>query len=399
MDRVVMHIDVNNAFLSWTAIDLLNNGFKKDIRNSYAVIGGDETKRHGIVLAKSTPAKKKGIVTAETLNDARKKCPNLEVYPMNYPFYQQESAKLFNLISKYTPDIEKFSIDECFIEYTFVRNLYGDPIKFAYKLKDEIKSTLGFTVNIGIGNNKLTAKMASDFTKPDRVHTLFTDEIATKMYPLPVMDLLWIGKKTALKLNQLGILTIGELAKSDSKDLYRFFKNQTTDMINHAKGIDNDPVITLSDERKGISKSFTLERDLISRIDLYDALNVLSNDLGISIRKQHKYAYVIAVILKDNYFKNKTHQLKLLNPTSNTDEIYRVSKRLLDEMWNGEAIRLVGIRLDKLVDNAYNQVSLFDDIDSNEKNKEIDNVMDKLKDKYGSKIINKASLLSKSKKI
>src|SRR5574344_465274 len=345
MERIVMHIDVNNAFLSWSAVYLLSKGYK-DIRNSYAAIGGDETTRHGIVLAKSPLAKSLGIETAETLYNARKKCPNLEVYPMNYPYYQQKSQELFTLISKYTPDIEKFSIDECFIEYTSVQNLYGDPVKFAYKLKDEIKSTLGFTVNIGIANNKLCAKMASDFT-----------------------------------------------------NLYRFFKNQTNIMIDHAKGIDNDPVVTISEERKGISHSFTAVKDIDNRMDLYDALNIISNDLGISIRKQNKYAYVIAVILKDSFFKNKTHQLKLINPTNNTDEIYKTSKMLLDQMWNGEPIRLVGIRLDKLVDNSYLQVSLFDNIDEDIKNNKIDTVMDELKDKYGTKIINKASLLSKTKKI
>lgn len=399
MDRIVMHIDVNNAFLSWSALYLLEQGYSKDIRKCYAVIGGDETKRHGIVLAKSTPAKEKGIVTAETLYSARKKCPGLEVYPMNYPYYQKKSEELFELISNYTPDIEKFSIDECFIEYTSVRNLYGDPVKFAYKLKDEIKDKLGFTVNIGVANNKLCAKMASDFKKPDRVHTLFMDEVKDKMYPLDVGDLLWIGKKSSEKLHMLGINTIGDLANSNYEDLYRFFKNQTQIMIDHAKGIDNDVVCVIKGERKEISKSFTLEHDVTSRIELYDALNVLSNDLGISIRRQKKYAYVVAVLLKDSSFRNKNHQIKLDNPTNSTDMIYSVSKKLLDEMWELEPIRLVGIRLDKLVDNINMQVSLFESVENNDKNSEIDKVMDSLKEKYGTKIINKASLVSKIKKL
>src|SRR5574344_743850 len=399
MDRVVMHIDVNNAFLSWTAIYLLNNGYKKDIRNSYAVIGGDETTRHGIVLAKSTPAKKLGIVTAETLYSARKKCPNLEIYPMNYEFYQKKSKELFELISKYTPDIERFSIDECFIEYTYVRNLYGDPLEFAYKIKEEIKNQLGFTVNIGIANNKLCAKMASDFTKPDRVHTLFSNEVETKMYPLDVGELLWIGKRTKDKLYELGIKTIGDLANSDYTNLYRYFKNQTKEMIEHARGIDNDIVVTEREEAKGISKTYTLDHDILSRVELYDNLNYIANDLGISIRKQNKYAFVVAVILKNRYFKTTTHQLKLTNPTNNTDEIYKIAKRLLDEMWENDPIRLVGIRLDNLTSIGLYQVSLFEDVSKQEQNTNLDNVMDKLKDKYGSKIINKASLLSKKKKL
>ena len=140
MERIIMHIDVNNAFLSWTAIDLLNKGYKYDIRDSFAVVGGDESKRRGIVLAKSMKAKKVGIRTAETLYSARKKCPALRIYEPNYKWYVEMSNKMFNLINKYTPDIEIVSIDECFIDYGKIIKLYGDPVAFAYKLKDEIKS-------------------------------------------------------------------------------------------------------------------------------------------------------------------------------------------------------------------------------------------------------------------
>ncbi|MBR1376627.1 MAG: DNA polymerase IV [Bacilli bacterium] len=399
MDRIVMHIDVNNAFLSWTALDLLEKGYKKDIRNVCAVIGGDEKSRHGIVLAKSTPAKKYGIVTAETLYQARKKCPNLEIYPSNYPYYQKKSKELFELISKYTPDIEQFSIDECFIEYTYVYNLYGDPIKFAYKIKEEIKNTLGFTVNIGIANNKLCAKMASDFEKPDKVHTLFSNEIEEKMYPLDVGDLLWIGKKSKEKLNELGIRTIKDLAESDYTNLYYYFKNQTKIMIEHAKGIDNEPVVVQREEAKGMSKTTTLDRDVNNRSELYDYLNSISNDLGVSLRSINKYASTVAVILKDQYFKTKTHQIKLSNPTNITSVIFDTSKKLLDETWQGEAIRLIGIRLDGLTSVGMYQYSLFEDVKTKEKDTELDSVMDKLKGKYGSKIINKASLLPKNKKM
>lgn len=198
MDKIIFHIDVNNAFLSWTAVDLLNKGYKYDIRNSYAVIGGDELARSGIVLAKSMPAKKLGIYTSETLYSARKKCRVLKVYPPNYKLYSEMSNKLFLLLSKYSPDIEITSIDECYMDYGKVKNMYGDEIEFAYKLKQEVKDTLGFTVNIGIANNKLCAKMASDFSKPDKVHTLFEYEIEEKMYPLKIDELFGVGKKTDL---------------------------------------------------------------------------------------------------------------------------------------------------------------------------------------------------------
>ena len=394
-----MHIDVNNAFLSWTAIDLLNKGYGKDIRELEAVIGGDEEARHGIVLAKSTPAKKKGVVTAETLYQARKKCPGLLVFPSDYSYYQKKSKELFDLIESYTPDIEKFSIDECFIEYTYVRNLYGDPIEFAYKLKDEIKEKLGFTVNIGIANNKLCAKMASDFEKPNRVHTLFMNEIKNKMWPLDVGELLWIGKKTKVKLNELGIRTIKDLANADYKDLYYYFKNQTKSMIEHANGIDNDIVKVVREDAKGMSKTTTLDHDVSNRMELYDYLNVISNDLALSLRGKNKYTSTVAIILKDRYFKNKTHQKKLSNPTNNTKIIYDTSKILLDEVWSGEAIRLIGIRLDGLSETGTYQYSLFEDVKKRDDETKLDGVMDKLKGKYGSKIINKANLFSKNKKM
>src|SRR5574344_1998019 len=221
MKRVIMHIDVNNAFLSWTAVDMLKNGATIDIRNEVAVIGGDESKRRGIVLAKSIPAKKYGIMSAETLYSARKKYFKLKVYPPNYKLYEAMSKSLFELLNKYTPDIEIVSIDECFLDYGKVKNLYGDELDFAYKLKDEIYNTLGFTVNIGIANNKLCAKMASDFTKPNKVHTLYSYEVKEKMWPLPIGELFGIGKKTVPKLQAIGIEKISDLANYDLLRLSR----------------------------------------------------------------------------------------------------------------------------------------------------------------------------------
>mgnify|MGYP002539441008 FL=1 len=139
MKRIIMHIDVNNAFLSWTAIELLKNGYKYDIRNSYAVIGGDEKSRRGIVLAKSMPAKKMGVVTGETLYSARKKCPSLRTYPGNYQWYKKMSDAFITILRKYTPDVEQVSVDECFLDYGKVQNLYGDPYTFALKIQEAIQ--------------------------------------------------------------------------------------------------------------------------------------------------------------------------------------------------------------------------------------------------------------------
>lgn len=390
-----MHIDVNNAFLSWTAVYLLKNGSKYDIRNSYAVIGGDENSRKGVVLAKSTPAKKLGIVTGETLYSARKKCPSLKTYPMNYYFYQEMSSKLFNIIKKYTPDIEVASIDECYLEYTGIRKLQGDPIEFAIRLQKEIYDTLGFTVNIGIANNKLCAKMASDFSKPNKIHTLFDNEVKEKMWPLPIGELFGIGKRSKEKLLGLNINTIGDLANTTVDKLKPYFKNMSLNMINSANGINDDRVISEDIVCKGISNEITLKKDINNKVELYDHLLYLSNKVGLRIRKQNRYAYVVAVIIKDKYFKRKTHQKKLLNPINTSIDIYNISKEILNEMWNEDSVRLIGIRLDNLVENYSYQTSLFEDIKKNTNNEVLDKTLDKLKEKYGDKIIENADLKKK----
>ena len=388
-----MHIDVNNAFLSWTAVLYLKNGFKTDIRKTYAVIGGDEKARHGIVLAKSMPAKKKGVVTAETLFSAKKKCPSLKVYPPDYNFYKKMSDSMLELIRKYSPDIEQMSIDECFLDYTPVKHLYGDEVKFAYKLKKEIYDRLGFTVNIGIGNNKLCAKMASDFSKPYKVHTLFLDEVKEKMWPLRVDELFGIGKKTAIKLHNLNINTIYDLAHSDYNYLYKFFKNQAQDMIDRANGIGSDEVISEQEAPKGIGNETTLNRNISSKEELEPYLLALSENVAIRLRKQNKYALVVVVTLKDKFFKRFSHQKKLVNATNLTEEIYKTALDILSEMNVDEGIRLIGVRLDKLSDSSSHQVSLFEDLTVREGNNELEKTVDELKEKYGFKIIKKASLI------
>ena len=397
MERIIMHIDVNNAFLSWSAIDLLNKGFGYDIRDSYAVIGGDEKTRRGIVLAKSPLAKKMGVQTGETLYSARKKCPALRTFPPNYLWYQEMSKSLFQLLNKYTCDIEVFSIDECFLDYGKVQKLYGDPYSFAQKIKDEIENTLGFTVNIGIANNKLCAKMASDFSKPNQIHTLYETEIIEKMHPLPISDLFGVGKKSSEKLKKIGIKTIGDLAHTTPEHLYPYFKNQSLKLIEMANGIDISEVISTKEENKGISNSTTLEKDVTSKVELYQVLESISNNVALELRRQNKYTYVICVQLKDQYFRSYSHQKKLKNATNLTKEIFETSKLLLDEMWEGEPIRLVGIRLDHLTSTSMHQVSLFETVEKRDQDVTLERTLDSLKEKYGYQVIDTASLLEGKK--
>ena len=394
MDRIIFHIDVNNAFLSWTAIELLKDGYKKDIRNIVSVIGGDEKSRSGIVLSKSTLAKKFGIKTGETLYAARSKYKNVEVFPPHYSYYQEMSNNLFELLSKYSPDIEVASIDECYLDYGKVKNLYGDEVEFAYKLKEEIYNKLGFTVNIGIANNKLCAKMASDFEKPNKVHTLYKDEIKTKMWPLPIEDLFGIGKSSSAKLRTIGINTIEDLATSDVKKVYNIFKNQSQSAINIANGIDNSE-LTLYFEAKGIGNEFTLPKDERNIEVLNEKLLILSDMVGKRIRKEKKYSSTICVVLKDSNFVRKSHQKTLKNPTDSTNEIYKVSKEILKEFYKGEGIRLIGIRLDNLTSKESHQISLFEDYEKENSDSKLDKIVDEINDKLGKEVIRKASLKDK----
>lgn len=391
-----MHIDVNNAFLSWTAIDLLEKGYKEDIRKIPSIIGGDEERRAGIVLAKSPVAKQKGVVTAETIYQAKRKCPNLKVFPPNYKMYKEKSNKLFSLLSKYTPDIEIASIDECYLDYTKVKNLYGNEIDFAYKLKEEIKTQLKFTVNIGIANNKLCAKMASDFSKPDKIHTLYQNEIKEKMYPLPIKDLFTVGKKTTEKLENLGIKKIKDLAEQNPYNLRKIFKNNALHLVEIANGIDNEPVISTNSIPKGISNELTLEKDLTNEKDIHKVLEKLSDMVSKRIRKEKKYAKVICVILKDNNFRRYSHQKKLRNPISSYNDILKYSKELLKEFYHNERVRLVGIRLDDLQDEKIYQTSLFEE--EPQKDETLEQLMDKINEKYGKEVLKRASFIDKENK-
>ena len=380
-----MHIDVNNAFLSWTALELLQNGSKYDIRNSYAVIGGDPSARKGIVLAKSNPAKKQGVVTAETLYSAKKKCPVLRVYKPNYSFYQKMSNSMFQLLYKYTPDIEIASIDECYLDYTPIKHIYGDPLDFAKKIQNEIYETLGFTVNIGIANNKLCAKMASDFEKPFKIHTLYENEIKQKMWPLQVGELFGIGKKTVPKLEKLNIYTISDLANSDLDKLSKYFKNQAQYLINRANGIDEAKVISTPPERKGIGNEITLPKDIETKEEVFNCFNILSEQISTRLKKMEKYALTITIILKDNLFIRSTHQKKLLNAIRNSEDILKIAKELYLEMKYEKPIRLIGIRVNNLTDMVIHQVSIFEN--NIEENIKLEKIVDNLKEKYGTKII------------
>ena len=392
MKRIIFHIDVNNAFLSWSAVEMLKNGSKLDIRTIPAVVSGDEKKRHGVVLAKSFPAKKAGIVSGEPLYMARRKVDKLYVVKSERQNYIKYSDAFYNILCKYTPVIERYSIDECFMDMTGMEMMFGDPVKLAYKIKDEIYDTLGFTVNVGVANSKVCAKMASDFEKPNKVHTLFDYEVKKKMWPLKVDDLFMVGKSSSKKLHELNINTVEDLAKADINMLTRHFKSMGRMMHEYANGIDNSPVERPLTKNKGIGNSTTLPKDATDIMTLKKVVKKLSFMVGIRLREEEKYATVIAVQLKNNNFMNFVHQKKLVNPVSSDDDIYENACVLLKEMWNGDPIRLVGLRVSDFTDKSYEQVSLFERVGKSNERDKVQRAMDKINKKYGNNTIKSAAL-------
>ena len=383
LNRYIMHLDVNNAFLSWTAIDLLKNGCTEDIRLIPAIIGGDETKRHGVVLAKSNIAKQFGIRTGETIYQAKKKCPQIRIFSSKYNLYQTYSTALYQLLLTYTNKIEKFSIDEYFIDFSDILKSKQDFRKLAEEISNKIKKELLFTVNIGLSDNKILAKMASDFEKPDKIHTLYQAEIEEKMWNLPIEELFMVGKKSAVKLHSIGINKIGDLAIYNKKLIIKKFGKFGAMIWNNANGLNNEDVIYEIETPKSIGNSITLSKDCNNLDELSVILLSLSEKVGYRIRKERLMAYTISVQLKTNDFFKYSHQKKLTKPTASTQEIYGEAKELLSKLYNNQPIRLIGIKLDNLTDNEFCQVSMFETIEKKEKNSKLDAVIDNIKNKYG----------------
>ena len=374
---LVFHVDANSAYLSWTAAALLEDGYEIDLREVPSAIAGDPNNRHGIILTKSIPAKKYGIKTGESLYEARKKCPELMVFPPDYDLYLLCSEAMFQILSEYTPIIQRYSVDECFCDMTNTLNAKKDPVGLAYEIKERIKNELGFTVNIGIGPNKLCAKMAGELKKPDMVHTLWKDEIPVKLWPLLVNELFMVGRASTAKLNKFDIWTIGELAKTDRVFLKTLLKSHGLLIHDYANGIDDSEVILNSEIiQKGVGNGLTYAYDLESKEDLYKEALALCERVGTRVRKLGCIAGRVSVHLRSHNLSGYSHQVRLQGYLTTTDEIYDTAKMLIDEMWKGEPIRAMSISVSDLSKSGQMQLSFFD-----AKNKEQTEVLDKTIDK------------------
>ena len=399
MQRLIFHVDVNSAFLSWEAAKRVKQGLP-DLREIPSCIGGDPKKRTGIVVAKSIPAKKYGIQTGEPMGMALQKCPDLVCVPSDFALYDRCSKAFKSICASYAPVMESFSIDEVFLDMTGTGQIYPDPMVTACEIKDRIYRELGFTVNVGISTNKLLAKMASDFEKPNKVHTLNPEEVPQKMWPLPVRDLLFLGKASEKKLVQNGIRTIGDLARANEKEIQMLLGEKAGHQLYlSANGLDDSPVKAQREEAKGISVETTFDEDIVSYEQIFPILLSQCDIVAARMRREGKKCNCVAVSFRTLEFKNKSHQRKLDNPTDVTNEIYQNVRQLFQESWSGQPLRLIGVALTGLTEDDFIQMSLFEDPKKREQQKKLDEAMDNIRKKFGNDKISRASTMNVSGRI
>ena len=397
MTQIIFHIDVNSAYLSWTAVEKLKQGAEADLREVPSIIGGNQESRHGVVLAKSVPAKKYGIRTGEPVANAFRKCPNLVMEPPDHKMYSIYSKKLMKFLREYTSDIEQVSVDECYMDFTGIAYKYNSPVDAAVEIKNRIWDVFGFSVNIGISTNKLLAKMASDFEKPNRVHTLFPEEIEAKMWPLPVSSLYMAGRASVEVLKKLEIKTIGELAKTNPRILELHLKSHGKMLWKFANGIDTKKVQSEETAAKGIGNSTTLAKDIVDREEAKEVLLWLSESVGKRLRKAGQKAQMISVEIKYYNFQSVSHQRQMRKVVYEDKSLYENACILFDELWNGEPIRLLGIRTSKLVEEtAPEQLSIFDiqmEKPKDEKHRKLDKALDEIRKRFGEDAVKRGIFL------
>lgn len=401
MSPVIFHIDVNSAYLSWTAVEQLKNGAEVDLREIPSIIGGDKKSRHGVVLAKSISAKKYGIRTGEPVVNAFRKCPNLVMEPPNHRMYREKSQKLMEYLRGFTTKIEQVSVDECYLDFTEIADRFPSPLDAAFLMKNGIRERFGFTVNIGISENKLLAKMASDFEKPDKVHTLFLREVPVKMWPLPLGELFMAGRSSVEALKKLEINTIGDLANADLSLIELHLKSHGKMLWEFANGIDHSPVQWEQTEAKGIGNSTTLAEDAATYEEVREVFAGLAESVGRRLRKAGQKANMVSMEIKYHDFQSMSHQTQLSKPTSDEQILLDTACSLFQEAWTGEPVRLLGLRTAKLVDAGEpEQMSIFDlepQKPVDEKRQRLNAAMNQIKEKYGDDAVMKASRMKKVK--
>ncbi|MBR2256438.1 MAG: DNA polymerase IV [Blautia sp.] len=410
--RTIFHVDVNSAFLSWTAIKQLeDNPGSTDLRTVPSAVGGDVETRHGIITAKSIPAKRYGIQTGEPVVKALAKCPDLILVKSDFVTYRKYSSLMMALLRTYTPYVEQASIDEAYLDVSGITASFnGDVPALARDIADRIKNDLGFTVNVGISTNKFLAKMASDFSKPDKVHTLYPDEIQEKLWPLPIGQLHGCGSATAKKLQNIGIYTIRDAAGTDLLILQNILGSKAGAYIHErANGRDHSEVAYQEREAKSYSNETTTAEDIDK--NNYERLAVpilkeLSSKVSARLQKDHVRGATVSVAVKTGNFQRHSRQAALNTSTDSKDELFSQAKILMHNLLfgsdglfrKGEVIRLIGVGISNLEHGENQQMTLLEWMQLNErqtrqkeKNDKLDRMLEMVQKKYGADALKKGN--------
>ena len=373
MTPVIFHIDVNSAYLSWTAVEQLKNGAGTDLRKIPSIIGGDQKSRHGVVLAKSIPAKRYGIRTGEPVANAFRKCPNLVIEPPDHKMYREKSRMLMDYLRTFTKEIEQVSVDECYVDMTQAMEGFYSPVDAAMLIKNGVREKFGFTVNV--------------------------EEIRVKMWPLPIGELYMAGHSSVEILKKLEILTIGDLAQADPRLITLHLKSHGQMLWEFANGIDHSSVQSQQAEAKGVGNSTTLSKDAETLEEIRPVFAHLAASVGERLKKAGQKASMVSMEIKYYDFRKISHQKQLMQPTSDQNVLYESACELFEEVWTGEPVRLLGIRTAKLVDEKEPmQLSIFDiEIPKplDEKHQKLKDAMEKLDARFGKGTVIKASLMKK----
>lgn len=389
MDRVILHCDCNGFFAS------VECALNPDLRNVPMAVGGSVEARHGIILAKNELAKKYNIQTAETIYSAKKKCPNLVIVPPHHDLYEEYSRRVNEIYFEYTDQVEKFGIDESWLDVTGSQRLFGNGEEIAATLRKRIREEIGITISVGVSFNKVFAKLGSDYKKPDATTVISRDNYKEIVYPLPVGDLLFVGRRTREALSKLHIETIGDLAESNETKLIKLLGKQGETIYRYARGEDDSPVDPhANDEVKSIGNGMTFRRDLIGEKDILCGISHLSESIAVRMRKKGVKCTVVQVTIKDPDLHSIQRQEKLDSPTNLAKDITEKAMEIIRRSWNMKnPIRMLTVTGGGIVDeNASEQISFFDEA-KNPKQENLEKTLDKIREKYGKDAIQNANII------
>ena len=385
--RVILHSDMNNFYASVECVH------RPEIRNRPVVVGGDEELRHGIVLAKNYTAKAAGIRTGEALWQAREKCPGLVVLPPNYPLYLRYAKFARQIYADYTSRIEPFGLDEAWLDVSG-----EDGVLIANEIRKRIKNELGVTASVGVSYNKIFAKLGSDIRKPDATTLISRDNFKSVAWPLPVEELLYVGRPTKSKLHRLGITTSGELAATPAPLLRNLFGKVGDVLYTFANGYDDSPVMQMDEESliKSVGNSTTTPRDLTCNEDVKITLFVLCESVCARMREHGFLCRTVAVSVRDNELFRFERQTKLPKPSHISGEIADTAMRLFAENYSWpRPVRSIGVRCtDLITSNTPFQLSVFSDERKRQKNETLDKTVDAIRKRFGHFCIQRACVLA-----